>query len=84
MYTYSTPVDVGVKQGCVLAPIILIMSLVSIALAHHRDLQSSDSVENEHSVDGGLFNLQPFLALLLADFNVVLTSSLRYFSYPAL
>ena len=54
----SYPVEVGVKQGCVLAPIIFNMLLVAIALVSHRDLQSSDFVGIEYRLDGGLFNLR--------------------------
>ena len=35
------PVEVGVKQGCVLAPIIFNQLLVAITLVSHHDLQSS-------------------------------------------
>ena len=52
------PAVVGVKQGCVLAPIIFYLLLVAITLVHHRDLQSSDCVEIEYHLDGGLFNLR--------------------------
>ena len=38
----SYPVEVGVKQGCVLAPIIFNLLLVAITPVSHRDLQSSD------------------------------------------
>ena len=54
----SFPVEVGVKQGCVLAPIILNLLLVAITLASHRDLQSSDFIGIEYRLDGGLFNLR--------------------------
>ena len=54
----SFPVEVGLKQGCVLAPIIFNLLLVAIALVSHRDLQSSDCVGIEYRLVGGLFNLR--------------------------
>ena len=54
----SFPVEVGVKQCCVLAPIIFNLLLVAITLVSHRDLQSSDFVGIEYRLDGGLFNLR--------------------------
>ena len=53
----SFPVDVGVKQGCVIASIIFNLFLVAITHVSHRNLQSSDCVGIEHRHDGGLFNL---------------------------
>ena len=50
--------EVGMKQGCVLAPIIFNLLLVAITLVSHRDLQSSDCVGIEHRLDDGLFNLR--------------------------
>ena len=50
------PVEVGVKLGCVLAPIIFNLFLVAMTLAYHRDLQSSYCVGIEYRLDGGLFN----------------------------
>ena len=54
----SFSAEVGVKQGCVLAPIIYNQLLVVISLVSHRDLQSSDCVGIEYRLDGGLFNLR--------------------------
>ena len=54
----SFPVEVGVKQGCVLVPIIFNLLLVAIILVSHSDLQSSDCVGIEYRLDGGLFNLR--------------------------
>ena len=54
----SFPVEVGVKQGCVLVPIIFNRLLVTITPVSHRDLQSSDCDGIEHRLDGGLFNLR--------------------------
>ena len=54
----SFPGEVGVKQGCVVTPIIFILLLVAITLVSHRDLQSSDFVGIEYRLDVGLFNLR--------------------------
>ena len=54
----SFPAEVEVKQGCVLAPIIINLLLVAITLVSHRDLQSSDFVGIEYRLDGGLFHLR--------------------------
>ena len=52
----SFPVEAGVKQGYVLAPVIFNLLLVAVALVSHRDLQSSDCVGIEYRLDGDLFN----------------------------
>ena len=54
----SFPVEVGVKQGCILAPITFNLLIVAITPVSHRDLQSFDFVGNEYRLDGGLFNLR--------------------------
>ena len=59
----SFSVEVGVMQGCVLAPIIFKVLLVAMTLVSHSDLQSSDCVGIEHRLDGGLFNLRRLQAI---------------------
>ena len=54
----SFPVDVEVKHGCVLAPIIFNLFLVAVALVSSRNLQPSDSVGVECHRDYGLFKLR--------------------------
>ena len=54
----SFPVEVGVKQGCVLVQVIFNLLLVAITIVSHRDLQSSDCAGIEYRLDGGLFYLR--------------------------
>ena len=72
----SFPVEVGVKQGCVLAPIIFNLLQVAITLVSHRDLQSSDCVGIEYRLDGGLFNLRHLQAKTKTSYAVI--SALQY------
>ena len=81
----SFPVEVGVKQGCVLAQIILNLLLVAITLVSHRDTQSSDCVEIEYRPDGGLFNLRRRQAK--TETSSAIISALQYAdgaSFPSL
>ena len=54
----SFPVQVGVKQGCVLAPMIFNLFLVATTIVSHRDIQSSSCIGIEYRLDGGLFNVR--------------------------
>jgi len=49
---------VGVKQGCVLAPVIFNLFLVAVTLACRSDLPSDAGVPFVYRTDGNLFNLR--------------------------
>ena len=72
----SFPVEVGVKQGCVLAPIIFNLLLVAMTLVSHRYLQSSNCVGIEYRLDGGLFNLRRIQAKTMT--STAMISALQY------
>ena len=72
----SFPVEVGVKQGCVLATIIFNLLLVAITLVSHRDLQSSDCGGIDYRHDDGLFNLRHLQAKTKTSPSVI--SALQY------
>ena len=78
----SFPVNMGVKQGCFLAPLTFNLLLVSMTRVSHRDLQPSDSVGVEYRPDGGLFNLLHLQAKTKT--SSALTSALLYANYAAL
>ena len=72
----SIPIEVGVKQGCVLAPIIFNLLLVAMTLVFHRDLQSSDCAGIQYRLDGGLFNFRRLQAKTKTSSAVI--SALQY------
>ena len=72
----SFPVEVGVKQGCVLASIIFNLLLVAMTLVSHRDLQSSDCIGIEYRLDGGLFILRRLQAKTKTSSAII--SALQY------
>ena len=74
--SFCFPVEMGVKQSCVLAPIIFNLLLVAITLASHCDLRSSDCVGIEHRLEGGLFNLRRLQAKTKT--SSAMTSALLY------
>ena len=49
---------VGVKQGCVLAPVIFNLFLVAVTLFFRSNIQTSDGVPFNFRLDGNLFNLR--------------------------
>ena len=53
---------VGVKRGCVLAPVIFNLFLVAVTLFFRSNIQTSDGVPFNFRLDGNLFNLRRLLA----------------------
>ena len=51
-------VEVGVKQGCVLAPVIFNMYLTAVTLISHQQMNRDDGVQIQFRLDGNLFNLR--------------------------
>ena len=78
-------VDVGVKQGCVLAPIIFNLFLIAITLVSDCDLLSSDCVAIDYCPNGGLFNLRRLQTKTKTSSTVI--SALQYtddLAFPSL
>ena len=51
-------VEVGVKQGCVLAPVIFNIYLTAVTLLSHQQMNPDDGVKIQFRLDGNLFNLR--------------------------
>ena len=73
--------EMGVNQGCVLAPIIFNQFLIAITLVSHRELQSFDCAGIECCLDCGLFNLHRLQAETKTSSAVI--SALQYTDYAA-
>ncbi|KAI8493649.1 hypothetical protein Bbelb_285700 [Branchiostoma belcheri] len=56
------PVCTGVRQGCVIAPVIFNLFLAAVMLAAKKDIRPEDCVPLTYRLDGGLFNLRRFRA----------------------
>ena len=51
------PVDAGVSQCCVLAPVLFNLFLASVTRVEARDVRAEDCVTLSYRLDGSLFNL---------------------------
>ena len=51
-------VNVGVKQGCVLAPAIFNIYLAAVTLLARYDMSFEDGIHFKYRFDGGMFNLR--------------------------
>ncbi len=54
----SFEVNIGVKQGCVLAPVLFNILLSAITCLFHRVMGHEDGVHVEYRLDGSLFNIR--------------------------
>ena len=56
----SDPFEVlaGVKQGCVLAPVIFNLFLVAVTLVFRNELSNDVGIPFKYRLDGSMFNLQ--------------------------
>ena len=54
----SFPVNIGVKQGCVLAPVIFNVFLAAVTLLFHQSGTEGGGVSVQFRLDGSLFNLR--------------------------
>jgi len=68
----SDPFEVlaGVKQGCVLAPVIFNLFLVAVMLVFRNKLSADCGIPFKYSLDGNIFNLRRLQAQTLCmNFN---------------
>jgi len=53
----SLGVNIGVKQGCVLAPVIFNLFLVAVTLVFCHNISAADGVRIKYRLDGSLFDI---------------------------
>ena len=62
---------VGVKQGCVLAPVIFNLFLVAVTLIFCSKISEADGIPINYRLDGSLFNLRRLQAKTKSSHDVV-------------
>ena len=67
----SFGVNTGVKQGCVLAPVIFNLFLVAVTLVFHHNISAADGVHIKYRLDGSLFNTRRLQAVMKVTNNPI-------------
>ena len=62
---------VGVKQGCVLAPVIFNLFLVAVTLIFRSKISEADGIPINYRLDGSLFNLRRLQAKTKSSHDIV-------------
>jgi len=59
----SFGVNTGIKQGCVLAPVIFNLFLVAVTVVFHHNIFAADGAPIKYRLGGSLFNIHHLQAL---------------------
>ena len=65
-------VNAGVKQGCVIAPVIFNVFMAAVTLLCHQSIAHDDMISIEYRLDGNLFNIRRLQAHTKALINQIL------------
>ena len=65
-------INVGVKQGCVIAPVIFNVFMAAVTLLCHQSIAQDDMIGIEFRLDGNLFNIRRLKAHTRTLINFIL------------
>ena len=64
------PVKLGIKQGCVFAPVIFNIYLAAVTLVSQRKPETTDRISIKYSLDGSVFDLCQTESSITTVFNL--------------